>query len=304
MGATVGGGQLMRTAVIAHREKVLGGGLPALRQHLRDSGVGDLIWHEVPKSRKAPKQALKAVAAGAELLLIWGGDGMVQRCVDAVIDKKVTLGILPAGTANLLATNLGIPHDLDEAVKVALGGRDRLLDVGVLNGEHFTVMAGAGFDARLIAAADGSDKRRLGRLAYIRSSMRAFNDAGVNVTIRLDGAPWFKGKATCVLVGNVGTAMGGITVFPDATPDDGLLDVGVVTAEGAVAWLRVLARAARHQADQSSFVSLSKARRIDVRFAKPVLYELDGGARAKTKRLTYELKSGALRVRVPDAAAP
>ena len=293
----------MRVAVIAHREKVLGDGLPALRRMLQEAGVVDLLWREVPKSKKAPKQAKKAVAEGAELLLVWGGDGMVQRCIDAVVGEKITVGILPAGTANLLATNLGIPRDLDQALKIALGGRDRKLDVGVLNGEHFTVMAGAGYDARMIEEADSADKKRLGRLAYVRSSIGAMREAGQKMIITIDGTPWFDGEATCVLVGNVGTASGGLVVFNDATPDDGLLDVGVVTAQGSTAWLRVLTRAARQQVDRSPFVSVTKARKIDVRFAKPALYEMDGGTRTKTKRLKFKVKPQAVVVRVPTVEA-
>ena len=294
---------MKRVAVIAHRDKVLGDGLPALRQLLQDAGVEDVIWHEVLKSKKAPKQARRAVADGAELVLVWGGDGMVQRCIDALVDEAVTIGILPAGTANLFATNLGIPHDLDEALRIALGGRDRRLDVGVLNGEHFVVMAGAGFDARMIDDADSSAKEHLGRLAYIRGGMDAMRAKGRKVRVRVDGASWFKGTATCVLVGNVGTASGGLVIFNDAVPDDGLLDVGVVTAEGARDWLRVLSRAARKHADRSPFVSVTKGRSIDVRFDAPCLYEMDGGVRTKTKRLRFTVKPLAVNVRVPDEAA-
>ena len=295
---------MKRVAVVAHRDKVLGGGLPALRRALQDSGIEDLIWHEVPKSKKAPKRARQAVKDGAELVLVWGGDGMVQRCIDALVGQDVTIGILPAGTANLFATNLGIPRDLDEALRIALGGRDRALDVGLLNGEHFAVMAGAGFDARMIDEADSSAKEHLGRLAYIRGGMGAMRAKGEKVRIRVDGASWFKGTATCVLVGNVGTASGGLVVFNDAAPDDGLLNVGVVTAEGAAAWLRVLSRAARKHIDRSPFVTMTKGRSIDVRFDAPCLYEIDGGTRTKTKRLRFQIKPLAVTVRVPNEVLP
>jgi diacylglycerol kinase (ATP) len=288
-----------RIAVIAHRDKVLGDGLPALRQSLSDAGI-DPIWHEVPKSRKAPKRARAAVRAGADLVLVWGGDGMVQRCIDALVGEDVTIGILPAGTANLLATNLGIPQDLDEALRIALGGRDRAIDVGVLNGEHFAVMAGAGFDARMIDEADSAAKERFGRLAYVRSSLTAMREKGAKVSIRVDGSPWFKGISTCVLVGNVGTASGGLVVFNDAEPDDGLLEVGVVTAEGSAAWLRVLSRVARQHAERSPYVSVTKGRKIDVRYKKAALYQMDGGTRTKTKRLRFTIKPGGITIRVSN----
>ena len=70
-------------AVVAHARKSLGGGLPELREVLAREGFGEPLWYEVTKSRKAPKRARRALAEGAELILVWGGDGMVQRCVDA-----------------------------------------------------------------------------------------------------------------------------------------------------------------------------------------------------------------------------
>src|ERR1044072_4227202 len=115
-------------AVVAHQRKTLDGGLDELRRRLTDSGVRKLIWHEVPKSRKAPKKVRKALEAKPDLLVVWGGDGMVQRSLDVVAGKKVPVAIIPAGTGNLLATNLGIPHDLAEAVEIALRGKRHRID--------------------------------------------------------------------------------------------------------------------------------------------------------------------------------
>jgi len=103
------------------------------------------------------------MAKGADVLFVWGGDGTVQRCIDAVAGTDTAVAILPAGTANLLAANLGVPHDLAEAVLVGLHGDRRRLDTGSVNGERFTAMAGAGFDARMISDADRGMKDRLGR---------------------------------------------------------------------------------------------------------------------------------------------
>ncbi len=109
-------------AVIAHQKKQLGGGLAELRTTLADAGVTDPLWFEVPKSKKAPAQVKQAVDAGADLVFVWGGDGMVQRCIDTLAGSGVTVAILPAGTANLLAHNLGVPEDLAEAVRIGLHG--------------------------------------------------------------------------------------------------------------------------------------------------------------------------------------
>ena len=109
-----------RVAVIAHRKKSIGGGLDELRKLIADEGFDEPIWHEVSKSRKARKRARRTVKDGVDLVLVWGGDGMVQRCVDALAGSDAAVAVIPAGTANQLAGNLGIPTDLPEAVRDSL----------------------------------------------------------------------------------------------------------------------------------------------------------------------------------------
>ena len=241
---------MTRIAVVAHAGKTLEGGLPELRRTLARHGVDDPFWVEVPKSRKAPKQVRRALKAGAELIFVWGGDGMVQRCVDAAVGSKARIAVIPAGTANLFATNLGIPGSIEGAVEIGLTGARRKVDVGRVNGEAFAVMAGLGFDARMIADADGGLKDRLGRVAYIVTGAKNLRAKPFDAKIRVDGASWFKGPASCVLLGNVGKLFGGVEVFEDAKPDDGKLELGVVTAEGAVQWLRTMARTAVGSAER------------------------------------------------------
>ncbi|MEH1056670.1 diacylglycerol kinase family protein [Micromonospora sp. CPCC 206171] len=287
-------------AVVAHRKKTLGGGLDELRATLVAAGVEDLLWYEVPKSRKAPKKARKALKKGAELVFVWGGDGMVQRCADALAGSDAAMAILPAGTANLFAANLGIPTDLAEAVRVGLHGHRRRLDLGRLNGEHFAVMAGAGFDGDLIREADRTLKGRLGRAAYLWTGLRHVRGELVRTRIRVDGSDWFDGEASCVLFGNVGTITGGVPAFDDARPDDGALEIGVSTAGGAIDWARTLGRMAAGRSEDSPFVRITRGRRIKVRFAVPKTYELDGGARGETTRLKVRVAPGALTVCCPE----
>ncbi|RIV41505.1 diacylglycerol/lipid kinase family protein [Micromonospora radicis] len=288
-------------AVVAHRKKTLGGGLDELRATLRGAGVGDLLWYEVPKSRKAPKKVRKALDRGADLVFVWGGDGMVQRCADVLAGSGTPMAILPAGTANLFAGNLGIPEDLPAAVRIGLHGPRRRLDLGRLNGEHFAVLAGAGFDGELIRAADRELKGRLGRLAYVWTGLRHVRGELTRTRIRVDGDTWFEGEASCVLFGNVGTITGGIPAFDDARLDDGALEIGVSTASGAVDWARTLGRMAAGRSADSPFVRITRGRRIKVRFAEAKTYELDGGARGRTRRLKVRSVPAALTVCHPAA---
>lgn len=290
-------------AVVAHAGKTLGEGLPALRRRLAAEVDAEPMWFEVPKSRMAGKVAKRCLKAGAELIIVWGGDGTVQRVIDVVAGQGVTLAVIPAGTANLFATNIGVPADLDAALDIALHGGRRDLDVGVINGEHFGVMAGAGFDAAMIKAADGRLKDRLGRAAYVITGTKAAWKSARKVKVSVDGTPWFDGRAGCVLLGNMGTVSGGLQAFPDADPADGKLEVGVVTAGSPVQWARVMARLATKKVDRSPLAQTTQARKVDIKFSKSTVYELDGGDRPATRQLKARIKPLAITVAVPNEEA-
>jgi YegS/Rv2252/BmrU family lipid kinase len=287
-------------AVVAHARKSFAGGLSELREVLATHGVTDPLWYEVRKSKQATKRAARAVDEGADVVFVWGGDGTVQRSVDGLAGSHASMAILPAGTANLFAANLGIPKDITEAVRIGLHGARRTLDLGRINGEHFAVMAGAGFDARMIRDADRGMKDRVGRLAYVVTGARNLRHARVPTSIRVDGTKWFDGDAGCVLVGNVGKILGGIEAFEHARPDDGRLELGVVTADGMVQWARALGRTAFGHAEKSPFVRTTSAKKIDVRMKKPTPYELDGGDRSATRRLKIRVVPHAISVCVPE----
>jgi diacylglycerol kinase (ATP) len=286
-------------AVVAHSGKTLDGGLPELRKALARHGVPDPLWLEVDKSRKAPKQIRSALDQGAELIFVWGGDGMVQRGVDVIAGTEATMAIVPAGTANLFASNLGIPKKIDAAVETGLRGERRKLDVGSINGERFAVMAGVGFDALVIHAADRELKRRLGRTAYVLAAAKNLRVAPFDAQIEVDGKEWYEGPASCVLFGNVGEAFAGVKAFKDAHPDDGLLDIGVASADGVVQWGRTLARSALSDVNKSPFVHLTKGESVAVKLNRKVLYELDGGDREKKKTFRVDVQPGAVTVCVP-----
>ena len=220
---------MTQIAVIAHAGKTFGGGLPELRRELARQGVDDPLWIEVPKSRYVPKQVKRALPAGAELLFAWGGDGTVQRCIDTLAGADTPLAILPAGTANLFATEPRDPQDIEQAVAIGLRGDRHKLDVGRFEGEHFAVMAGVGFDASMIQTgrriAQGPPRPRrvcLDGLTEPTGQTVQGEDQGGRRTVVDDAA-------SCILVGNVGRLFGGVEVFEDASPDDGKLEIASST---------------------------------------------------------------------------
>jgi len=295
-----------KVALVAHSKKSLDGGLPELRLELKRRGHDDLCWLEVQKSKQVPDAVRKALRDKPDLLLVWGGDGTVQRTIDTLVRKgvgPVPMAVLPAGTSNLFAHNLGIPIDLVQALDVAFAGDRRTIDVGSLNGERFGVMAGVGFDARMIGDASRSIKDRLGRAAYVYTGVKNLRRAADRVRIEVDGERWYDGRASSVLLANVGELFGQITLFDEADPADGHLDIGVLHAESLGEWTRLAGRALTGTVDRSPLLTTRPARRVDIWLNRRTAYELDGGARGTAKRIKVRVKPHALTVCVPAATS-
>jgi diacylglycerol kinase family enzyme len=185
-------------------------------------------------------------------------------------------------------------------VEIGLSGRTRTLDVGKVNGERFAVMAGAGLDARMIKDADGSLKDRVGRLGYIWAASKNLRVEPFTVKIEVNDELWYDDTASCVLLGNVGSLFGGVEAFDDASPDDGLLELGVTNAEGIGEWARTVARTAVGTTSKSPFVQVTKAKKVSLVFDRKIPYELDGGDRKKVKKLKAKVEPGAIVVCVPE----
>ena len=297
---------MTRIGVIVHEDKVLEGGLEALRSALADLGHADPPWYEVPKSRKAPKKIRKLVRDdGVDRVLVWGGDGTVRRCIQTVIDDELdaSIGILPAGTGNLLAHNLDIPIELRGAVEVAVQGEPRAIDVGKMNDLYFAVMAGTGFDALMIRDADEKAlKERFGRMGYVWAGMKNLNVSPAQAEIEIDGLPWYKGDASCVILANVGTIVGGVQAFPDASPTDGRLEVGVVQARSKKDWAKLMSSALARRATESALTETTTAERVSIKLDRTFPWEVDGGDQDRTKKFKVQVVPGAVRICQPRSA--
>ncbi|MDI1288973.1 MAG: diacylglycerol kinase family protein [bacterium] len=286
-------------AVIAHIGKTMGGGLGELRHVLADSGFSQPLWFEVAKSRQVPEVAREALSQGADLVFVWGGDGTVQKCIDALAGSGVAIAILPAGTGNLLARNMGIPIDLAEAVQIGLAGERRRIDTGTVNGEHFSIMAGAGLDALAMKDADKGLKDRVGRAAYLWTGARNLKSSPVRCKVDVEGRRFFSGKMTCMLLGNLSQVLGGIEVFDDGSPDDGILEIGVVNAKSRTQWIRTLGRVVAGRADKSPFVVTTRGTKMTIRFDHAIPYELDGSVRKPARKLRIKVRPLSTTICVP-----
>jgi diacylglycerol kinase family enzyme len=247
--------------------------------------------HVVATTATSPgtEQAVAAVAAGADLVIAWGGDGTVRRVAEGLVGTDVALGVIPGGTGNLLARNLGIPLGVDDAARVALTGSDRridVVDVG-LGGRTTlsTVIAGIGLDAALIDAPEPL-KDAIGPAAYVLNAARALRQRSMRVGVAVDGgAPrWF--HARTVLVANVGGLIGGLDVAPEADASDGELHVVVLPLERPSDWARTGWRLVRRS-------SATDASRTHLRGSSAWIV-------SRTDELRQaRVRAGALVVRVP-----
>jgi len=214
----------------------------------------------------------------------------------------VPLAIIPMGTGNLLARNVGLPMGLDEALAVALGDAQQPIDAGRVNGTLFVVMAGLGLDARMLSDTSDQLKKRLGWVAYAISAVRHLGDRPLRVAVSADGGRRRRMRANALIVGNVGWLRGGLPLLPDARPDDGMLDAVVLIAGGLTGWLTATAAILLRRQAQGGIYRLQFTKLV-VTLDREQPWELDGEVMGSTRRLTVEAQPGALLLRMPPESA-
>jgi YegS/Rv2252/BmrU family lipid kinase len=274
----------------------------SVRQVMDDHGWDEPLWLETTLEDPGRGQAESAVSAGADLVLACGGDGTVTACAEGVTSTGVPLAIIPMGTGNLLARNMGLPMGLDEALVVAVGSVQQPVDAGRVNGTLFVVMAGLGLDAKMLSGTSDPLKKQLGWLAYAISAVRHLGDRPMRMTVSVDGGRRRRMRASALIAGNVGWLRGGLPLLPDARPDDGMLDAVVLIARGLTGWLAVAAdivlrRPAHGRVYRVQFTELQ------VKLDQEQPWELDGEVMGSTRQLTVVAQPGALLLRMPPQAA-
>ncbi|HRA74823.1 MAG TPA: diacylglycerol kinase family lipid kinase [Propionicimonas sp.] len=271
-------------------------------------------WYETSVDDPGLGQARQAVADGALLVCPMGGDGTVRAVVSGVLAGEtdgtatVSVGLLPAGTGNLFARNLLLPvDDLEAALRTALTGTDRTVDVGLISldagePEIFLVMAGMGLDADAVAGASTELKRRIGWLAYAWSGLAALVRVGFPVRVEAPGARVASQHAATVMIGNCGEVTLGLRLMPNAEVDDGRLDAVMVSPRSLTGWFAVALHVlSGHRLSHGALVQVA-GERIEVTARQPVETQVDGETTGPRQRLTCTVAPGALRVRVPAGA--
>jgi diacylglycerol kinase family enzyme len=258
-------------------------------------------WFETTAADPGHRQAREAVATGAETVFVCGGDGTVMSAMSALVGTDTAMAVLPAGTGNLLAANLGLSSDLTVGIEVALEGGLRRLDVGATDGRLFVVMAGMGFDADMLAATSDSAKARIGWPAYVLGAMRHLRDRPMRVSIRIDDGEPIRRRARSVLIANVGRLQGGIRLLTEARPDDGLLDVAILTPHTLGHWA-ALAWAVIRRRSRVPSMEVLRGARVEVISDRAQPRQLDGDPIGPGHRLSVQVLPRALWLCVPQLA--
>jgi diacylglycerol kinase (ATP) len=243
--------------------------------------------------------ARAAVGAGAALVCAWGGDGTVNEVARALVGSGTALGIVPAGSGNGLARELGLPREPVRALQVALGRRERVIDVGDADGRVFLNVAGIGVDAEVAARFNQRRGGRRGFWPYLAIGMRTLvRHRARTYTLRCNGQTRQE-PALLVVCANGRQYGGGAIVAPAARLDDGRLDLVVVAPRSPVSALW----AARHlflgTLDRAPGVRVERAAVVEIEGPEPLRFHVDGEAVTGGPLVTMRVRPAMLRVRVP-----
>lgn len=270
----------------------------------RDGGWGRVTWWQTTETDTGYAMAHAAAVDGSAMVLAVGGDGTIRAVCEELAGTGVAVGIVPAGTGNLLARNLGIPLNFRGAVDVALHGQDRAVDLVQVAGDQmpdsvYLVMAGMGFDAAIMEGVNEDFKTKVGWLAYVWSAMKSLMYPVMGLEVCIDDGPFTSARARTVVIGNVGTLQAGMPLLPDAAIDDGVLDVVLLYPRRFLSWLPLAVRVLSKDKRTDETITRMTGRRVVVRASADVPRQLDGDLIAPGRELRAECLPGRLLVRVP-----
>ena len=279
----------------------------ALTQVCTDAGWDEPLWLETSEEDPGRGQAKEALEAGVDVVIAAGGDGTIRSVAEVLAGTDTAMGLVPLGTGNLLARNQGIVVvDPVRAARSVLEGTKTKIDVinavvDHADQEHMClVAAGLGYDAAIMADTVDELKDRVGWLAYVESGIRKLPGKPVTATITVDGHQETHRKVRGVMVGNCGKLMGGIEIFQDAVPTDGILDILTFSPRGKFGWLGVVA-GVFGKGKSRSVRSLS-GKSAQITLESPQEFQIDGDHMGSASHLRVTVDPLALTIQM--AASP
>ena len=300
--------QSRRCAVIYNPTKVSDKFHALVEESLQRNGWSNTLWLETSAEDPGRAMTRQAVTEQVDLVIGAGGDGTIRYVADGLAHSGIPMGLVPAGTGNLLARNLDLPLEEVEAIEVALGGQVRLMDLVRITvndrpPEHFAVMAGIGIDAMMMDETNEDLKDKVGSAAYFIAAGKALGRLPVRMTVQLDNNRPVRRHAMLCVIGNVGTLRGNLTLIPGASPDDGLLDLYIASPRRFRHWAKVALRLITRRPKKDDQVDQHMGKRVRIKIHGKDNYQLDGDVVGESTTLDAEIQPGALAICVTAQAA-
>jgi YegS/Rv2252/BmrU family lipid kinase len=281
------------------------GGLPHHTRHLHETltflrahGWRADLWY-THAAGEGEQLARKAVELKANLVIAAGGDGTINEIIQGLAGSETALGVLPNGTVNVWARELGIPLDEAGARDLLVHGRTRSVDLGCVNGRYFLLMVGIGFDGEVIQAVERKPLKRLGVIGYALAALwLGPGYSGFPVVVQIDGLV-VKTRALQIFVGNTQLYAGAFKFTWRAKIDDGLLDLCIVRKRNLPGRIMVLWDFLLRREQRRLWVRYDTFTSIKIETLRPVAYHIDGEVAGYTPA-TFQVAPAALKVIVPQ----
>jgi diacylglycerol kinase (ATP) len=230
------------------------------------------------------RYAREAVERNYELVVVVGGDGTVNEVANGLALSDVRLGIMPTGTANVLARDLNIPLELEAAASIVASGAVRKIDLGVIDGHYFTLMAGLGFDAEVVSGVLGSVKAWIGAGAYILKGLETLTRYQATDLVLEMPDQTITTRGYLTVVSNSATYSYDLKITPQAALDDGVLDI-CLFEEPDIAWFGLARQIAevfvnRHLSDQT--IRCFRTPFVRITSDPPIQAQVDGDVFGRT----------------------
>lgn len=253
------------------------------------------------RDRHATEIARDAASRGVHVVIANGGDGTINEAINGLAGTSTALGVLPAGTANVWAKEVGIPKQPEQSMRAIVEGERRLVDLGCADGRYFLLMAGVGFDAEIVPRVGPRMKRWLGAAAYIvAGAPRVVRATAPTVWMKIDGVA-SQAPLYWLVAGNTRSYGGLFDIAHRAAIDDGLLDVVIMHRGGVRRIVADGVRLLRKRHEESPNVDYIRARTIEIE-TPGIAVQLDGEYYARTP-MRVEIAPAALTVIVPPGTS-
>ena len=294
---------MKKVRVLINPNSGMGFSLDAARevfaQHWEQDGV-DLTYQYSRSRQDGEIKVTRALDEGIDVLLVAGGDGMVNSVGQLLVDTPVTLGVIPSGSGNGFARHFGTPMALHKAIAALARGRAQAIDVGLANGKPFFVTCSLAWDAAIVRSFDKSPVR--GILPYVFSGVYElfeYHPQPFLVTVD-DAPPFLLDKPMVFTIANLTQFGGGAQIAPTAAANDGFLELVTVERRDAGAVAAEFTRLFAGTLDRAEAVNTLKFKRLHVRRTEPGPVQMDGEQMDTETEMTIEVRPHALNVLVPE----